>query len=54
MSLIAFVLLFFGALAGAKRLTSIMRDQGWRGPKPMRIGAMPVKGYSRPLPQPWD
>jgi predicted P-loop ATPase len=40
-----------------KRLAMAMNKLGWQGPKPIRIGARVVKGYSRPLQvenDPWE
>jgi predicted P-loop ATPase len=35
-----------------KRLGHCMRRQGWDGPKPMRIGGKPARGYARPAKPP--
>lgn len=34
----------------SKRVTAIMREQGWAGPALMRIAGVPMRGYSRPMP----
>jgi hypothetical protein len=38
----------------AKQAGLAMRANGWQGPKPIRINGRTVRGFARPIAQPWD